>query len=61
MSIDRRDLLKVFSTAAAGAALDGLLAEEMLPQATAPRRHAFLSNILLRHRPMRSVAIPMSS
>src|ERR1700683_3748170 len=42
MSIDRRDLLKVFSTAAAGAALDGLLAEEMLPQATArpPREQA---------------------
>ena len=39
MSIDRRDLLKVFSTAAAGAALDGLLAEEMLPQATAPAAH----------------------
>ena len=36
MSIDRRDLLKVFSTAAAGAALDGLMVEEMLPQATAP-------------------------
>lgn len=40
MSIDRRDLLKVFSTAAAGAALDGLLAEEMLPQPTAPREQA---------------------
>ena len=40
ISIDRRDLLKVFSTAAAGAALDGLLAEEMLPQATAPREQA---------------------
>jgi hypothetical protein len=35
MSIDRRGLLKVFGTAAAGAALDGLLAEEMLPQPTA--------------------------
>ncbi len=39
MSIDRRDLLKVFGTTAAGAALDGLLAEEMLPQATAPAPH----------------------